>query len=181
MFKMLQNISYKCSFELSVQRILKKMLKRFISAFISWKEKKDFGQLLYLICPWSGLPCKHPVGHKTDAARFGPPEHTYARSRYPSPPQESKNWNTCWEDDTVNKLQNSARGHMRGKAAGDCEFWPNAFNQRIHALVHKVSICLALSKALLLKQPCEGGKVIRWHLEVCIIQEQDLQQQGLLL
>ncbi len=70
---------------------------------------------------------------------------------------------------------------MRRKASGDCMFWPNAFNQHVHALVHEVSIGLPLSKALLLKQPREGGEIIGRHLEVRIIQEQDLQQQGLLL
>lgn len=43
-----------------------------------------------------------------------------------------------------------------------------------------MSVCLALSETLLLKEPSKGQKVARRHLEVGIVKEQNLQQQCLL-
>lgn len=58
-------------------------------------------------------------------------------------------------------------------------FLPNAFDQHVHAFIHKVSVGLTQTEALFFKHLGEAQQVRRAHFEVSRIQKDDLQEQRL--
>lgn len=58
-------------------------------------------------------------------------------------------------------------------------FLPNAFDQHVHAFIHKVSVGLTQTEALFLKHLGETQQVCRAHFKVSGIQKDDLQEQRL--
>lgn len=53
-------------------------------------------------------------------------------------------------------------------------------HQVIHALVYQMPVGLSSAKSLLLEQLCKYQKVIRYHFKVCMVEEDDFQEHGLL-
>lgn len=59
-------------------------------------------------------------------------------------------------------------------------YLPNTIHQVIHALIYQMPVGLSSAKSLLLEQLRKCQKLIRCHFKVCIVEEDDFQEHGLL-
>lgn len=88
-------------------------------------------------------------------------------------------WVTSWSEKQIRKKKEQYKRKNPLLIDRHAVFLPDAFDQHVHAFIHKVPVGLTQTEALLFKHLGETQQVRRAHFKVSGIQKDDLQEQRL--